>query len=52
MFLHALTVAGSRGCLNMRPLGRVFKHRPRDPAIVNVMKQICVIAVLAVFTQF
>ena len=28
-FFHALTFAGSRGsCLNTRPLGRVFKHRP------------------------
>ena len=42
---------GSRGsCLNTRPLGRVFKHRPRDPASVNAMKQTCVIDILAYFT--
>ena len=41
---YALTFAGSRGsCLNTRSLGRVFKHRPRDPASVNAMKQTCVI---------
>ena len=29
----------SRGsCLNTRPLDRVFKHRPRDPASVNAKK--------------
>ena len=50
MFFHALTFAESRGsCLNMRPLGRVFKHRPRDPASVNTMKQTCVIVILAFF---
>ena len=42
MLFHALTFAASRGsCLNTRPLGRVFKHRPRDPASVNAMKQTC-----------
>ena len=51
MFFHALTDAGSRGsCLNTRPLGRVFKHRLRDPASVNAMKQTCVIVTLAYFT--
>ena len=50
-FFHALTFAGSRGsCLTTRPLGRVFKHRPRDPAGVNAMKQTCVIVILAYFT--
>ena len=40
--------AGSRGsCLNSRPLGRVFKHLPRDPTSVNAMKQTCVIVILA-----
>ena len=40
MFFHALTFAGSRGrCLNTRPLGRVYKHRPRDQASVNAIKQ-------------
>ena len=35
MFFHALTFAGSRGCcLNMRLIGQVFKHLPRDPASV------------------
>ena len=51
MFFHVLTVAGSRGsCLNTRQLGRVFKHRPRDPASVKAMKQTCVIVILAKFT--
>ena len=39
---HALTFdrVGSQGsCLNTRPSGRVSKHRPRDPASVNAMKQ-------------
>ena len=50
MFFNALTFAGSRGsCLNTRPLGRVFKHHPRDPASVNAMKQTCVILILAYF---
>ena len=36
---HALTFARFREmCLNTRPLGRVFKHPPRDPASVNAMK--------------
>ena len=40
MFFHAIKFAGSRGrCLNTRPLGRVFKHRSRDQASVNAMKQ-------------
>ena len=44
MFFHALTFAGFRGnCLNMRLLGQVLKHLPRDPASVNAMKQTCVI---------
>ena len=48
---HALTFAGSRGgCLNTRPLGRVFKYHPRDPESVNAMKQKCVIVILAYFT--
>ena len=29
------------------PLGPVFKHRPRDLASVNAMKQTCVIVILA-----
>ena len=50
---HALTFAGSRGsCLNTRPLGRVFKHPPRDPAGVYAMKQKCVIVILAYLTGF
>ena len=50
-FFHALTFAGSLGsCLNVRPLGRVFKHRPRDPTSVNALKQTCVIVILACFT--
>ena len=53
MFFHALTLAGSReSCLNMRPLGGVFKHHPRDPASVNAMKQTCAIDILAYFTLF
>ena len=48
---HALTFAGSRGsCLNTRPSGQTFKHRPRDPASVNAMKQTCVIVILAYLT--
>ena len=51
MFFHALTFAGSRGCrLNKRPLGQVFKHRPRDLANVNAMNQTCVIVILAFIT--
>ena len=51
MFFHTLTFAGSRGSyLNMRLLGRVFKHHPRDPANVNAMKQTCVTVILAYFT--
>ena len=51
MFFHALTFGGSRGsCLNTRGLARVLKHRPRDPASVNAMKQTCVIVILAYFT--
>ena len=50
MFFHAFPFAGSRGsCLNTRPLGRVFKHRPRDKASVNAMKQRSVIVILALF---
>ena len=53
MFFHALTFAKSRGgCLNTRLSGRVFKHRLRDPASVNAMKQTCVIVILAYFTWF
>ena len=53
MFFHALTFAGSRGsCLNTRPLGRVFKHRLRDPASVNAMKQTCVIVILHILPEF
>ena len=54
-FFHALTFAGSRGrgcCFNTRPIGRVFKHLPSDPASVNAMKQTCVIVTLAYFTLF
>ena len=47
MFFHALIFANSQGsCLNMRLLGGVFKHRPRDLARVNAMKQACVIVTL------
>ena len=46
-----LTFSGFRGSyLNTRPIGRGFKHLPRDPGIVNAMKQICVIAIFAYFT--
>ena len=52
-FFHALTFAWSRGsCLNMRLIGRVFKHLMRDPASVIAMKQTCVIVILAYFTLF
>ena len=50
-FFHALTFAESLGCcLNTRPIGRMFKHLPRDLASVNAMKQTCVIFILAYFT--
>ena len=53
MCFHVLTFAGSRGCcLNTRPIGRVIKHLPRDPASVNAMKQTCMIVILADFTLF
>ena len=53
MFFHALTFARSRGsCLNTSPSGRVIKHRPRDPASVNAMKQTCVIVILALLPDF
>ena len=53
MFFHALTFAGSRGsCLNMRPLGQVFKHCPRDPESVNSMKQTCVMSFLHILPDF
>ena len=51
MFFHALKFTGSRGsCLNMKPLGEVFKYLLRDLASVNAMKQTCVIIILAYFT--
>ena len=51
MNFHAFTVVGSRGrCFNTRLLLRVFKHRPRDPALVNAMKQTFVVVILAYFT--
>ena len=44
---HALTFSGSLGsCLNTRPSGLVFKHRLRDPASVNAMKQTFVFVIL------
>ena len=47
-FFHALTFAGScESCLNTRPLGRVLKHCPRNPASVNAIKQTGVIVILA-----
>ena len=51
LFIHALIFAGSQGsCLNIKPLGQVFKHRPRDPASVDAMTQTFVIVILAYFT--
>ena len=48
---HALIFDRSlESCLNIRPLGGVFKHLLRDLASVNAMKQICVIIILAYFT--
>ena len=53
MLFRALTFAGSReSCLDTRPIGRVFKHLPKDPASVNAMKQACVIVIRAYFTVF
>ena len=46
MLFHAFTIAGSReNCLNTRTIGRVLKHLPRDRAIVNAMKQTCVLVI-------
>ena len=43
MFFHALIFVGSQGeCLNTRPIGRVLKHLPRDPASDNAMEKTCV----------
>ena len=53
MFFHAFTSAGSQGsCLTTNPLSRVFKHRPKDPASVNAMKQTSVIIILAYLNGF
>ena len=62
MFFHALTFAGSRGCINICRVPRMLFEqegdRPnvqqdtRDRASVNAMKQICVIAILAYFILF
>ena len=53
MFFHPLTFAGSRGsCLDIRLAGRVLKHLQREMAIVNAMKQTCVIFIIAYFTLF
>ena len=53
MFFHALTFAGSRGCCLKHEADRpIVQHHPRDPAIVNAMKQTCVIVILAYFTLF
>ena len=50
MLFHALTFAGSRGsCMNMRPLGRMFKLLLRDQANVNALKQTCFIVILAFY---
>ena len=48
MFFHALTFAGNRGsCLNMRPLDRMFKLLPRDPANIIALKQTWLIVIRA-----
>ena len=48
-----INICHSRGsCFNTRPLGQVFKHRPRDHASVNAMKQTRLIVILAYFTWF
>ena len=48
MYFNALKFAGSRGsCFDIRPVGLVFKHRPRDPVSDYAMKQTCVIIFLA-----
>ena len=53
MFFHALTFAGGRRKLfEHELLGRVFKHRHRDPASVDAMKQTCVIVILAYLPDF
>ena len=48
-FFHVLTFAGSRGSLNTRPLGQMFKLLPRDPANVNALKRTCLIVILAFY---
>ena len=51
MFFHAITFAESQGSfLNMRRLGGVLKHRSRDPASVNAMKQ-TLVHILPYFNQ-
>ena len=53
MIFHGIAFAGSEGnCLNTRPLGGVFKHRLRDPASVNAIKQPFVIVILAYVNRF
>ena len=47
MFFHASTFVGSpNSCLNMKPLGQMFKHLLRDLASVDAMKQACVIIII------
>ena len=47
MFFHALTFAGGP-----EEAVRVYKHRRRDPACVNAMKQTCVIVILYILPDF
>ena len=49
-YINICRVRGS--CLNMRPFGRVFKHRQRDPASVNAMKQTCSIVIWHILPDF
>ena len=50
MFLHVLTIVGSRGsCFNTRPPDRVFKLLQSGPANVNALKQTCVIVILTFY---
>lgn len=50
MVFHALSFASSQGsCLNMRPLGQVFKLFLRDMVNVIALKQPSMIVILAFY---
>ena len=51
-FMHEHLLGPEDAVFNTRPIGRVFKHLPRDPASVNSMNQTFAIVILAYFTLF